>query len=116
MPKRKYCLVPSEREKECYNHTFFFTGGTPGTGSEQCMYCGTKRRGYVGRSYLWEDANGNWTNKCPTCNRMRVQPDPTKHSEEITDSFPEWACSELWCGHEIGIEEWSPKWQSDVLI
>ena len=42
MPKKRFALVPSEREKEC-NHPmgFPYTGKMPCTGLEQCPTCGT---------------------------------------------------------------------------
>jgi hypothetical protein len=113
MAKRKYCLIPSEREKECYNHTWTYMGETPGSGSEQCMYCGLRRRIYIPDDFRWIGENGERTNRCPTCNRIRCRPDPRMVGEPITDPIPEWGCLEIWCGYEL--DEWRPMWQSDVL-
>ena len=41
--KKKYALVPSEREKECYHEMgFYWTGKIPCTGIRICYMCGTK--------------------------------------------------------------------------
>jgi len=110
--KKIYALIPAEREKECYNHSFTYTGKMPCTGNEQCMYCGLRRRQYVPDNFRWRGKDGERTNRCPTCNRIRCCPDP-KENGPVTDPFPEWGCLELWCGYEL--EEWRPMWQFDVL-
>jgi hypothetical protein len=32
-------LVPSEREKECINHHYYWTGSMPCTGVKRCYMC-----------------------------------------------------------------------------
>lgn len=43
MAKRKFCLNPKEREKECVNHAFRYLGRIPCTGPQGCIYCGTRK-------------------------------------------------------------------------
>jgi uncharacterized protein YnzC (UPF0291/DUF896 family) len=43
MAKRVNCLVASEREKECTEHHFSWTGKMPCTGLIRCMYCNTTK-------------------------------------------------------------------------
>jgi hypothetical protein len=40
MPKKISSLIPSEREKECTQHNFAYTGKIPNTGPIRCTMCG----------------------------------------------------------------------------
>ena len=41
--RKKYHLMPSEREKECTEHQYIWTGNVRGVRGFSCMLCGKPR-------------------------------------------------------------------------
>jgi hypothetical protein len=56
-PKKVNALDPAEREKECTNHHFSYSGKMPNTGVLRCTMCGT-RKDDIKKSSVAADAPG----------------------------------------------------------
>ena len=41
--KRKLCLNPDERKKDCKDHSYRYMGHIPNTGPQACVYCGSRK-------------------------------------------------------------------------
>lgn len=50
--KKIYALVPSEREKECINHLYSWTGSIPCTGLYKCSMCGHEKQNKKGKKNM----------------------------------------------------------------